>query len=406
MANLVEQEQAHGLGRRAVAAAALLALAGACDRPAGEPAAASSRGSSEPAAVPRPSDESARLREELDSARARIAALEVDLKAAAAERIEREQEWLRYSKALTQLASATEKPVATFQPIADAQAEPAPAETAEGPKEPEAASGEPERTAEEAAAAAKRDREIEISLRSLLAVEQVTSYEILETGTLSAEGFTGPVVLRALDERGHPVGTLAADRLSLEGSRAARTLTIVLENGYEKRGGETWAFEGPGTEPGRGGIRRIELPEVDPSPWIAPLAELFRPEDQAPPADDGAWDLGAVRASLNLLLREDVTGGWWRLAGLGGVQAGVFRDVQVDQLDASGKLERKLFADRMEITEQENGVKIELTDGAQLRGATKAPFLDGRYRIFLPRASIEAWKRAGIPGLSEPPRAH
>ena len=74
MANLVEQEQAHGLGRRAVAAAALLALAGACDRPAGEPAAASSRGSSEPAAVPRPPDESARLREELDSARARIAA--------------------------------------------------------------------------------------------------------------------------------------------------------------------------------------------------------------------------------------------------------------------------------------------------------------------------------------------
>ena len=198
MANLVEQEQAHGLGRRAVAAAALLALAGACDRPAGEPAAASSRGSSGPAAVPRPPDESARLREELESARARIAALEVDLKAAAAERIEREQEWLRYSKALTQLASATEKPVATFQPIADAQAEPAPSETAKGPKEPEATSGEPERTAEEAAAAAKRDREIEISLRSLLAVEQVTSYEILETGTLSAEGFTGPVVLRAI----------------------------------------------------------------------------------------------------------------------------------------------------------------------------------------------------------------
>ena len=80
-----------------------------------------------------------------------------------------------------------------------------------------------------------------------------------------------------------------------------------------------------------------------------------------------------------------------------------FRDVQLDQLDADGKLERKLFADRMEITAQDNGVKIELTNGAQLRGDAKTPFLDGRYRIFLPRASVEAWTKAGIPGLSAPP---
>lgn len=318
---------------------------------------------------------------------------------AAAERIEREQEWLRYSKALTQLTSATEKPAATFQPMPEAQAA-----LAQGPGDPEAPAREPGRSAQEVATVAQRDREIQVSLRSLLTVEQVTSYDLLETGTLSAEGFTGPVVLRALDERGRPVGTLAADRLRLEGSRAARSLTIVLENGYEKRAGETFPFEGPGTEPGRGGIRRIVLPDIDPSPWIAPLAELFRPEDQAPPADDGLWELGAVRASLNLLLREDVARGWWRLVGLGGVQAGVFRDVQFDQLDLNGKLERKLFADRMVITEQETGVKIELTDGAQLRGDSKAPFLDGRYRIFLPRASVEAWRKAGIPGLSEPPQ--
>lgn len=402
MADLVEQEQALGLGRRAVAAAAVVALAVSCYRPAEEAATAElpSRESSVPDVDARSTDELDGLRAELDAARARIAALETDLKSAAAERIEREQEWLRYSKALTQLSVATEKPAASFQPIEEPSG--AAATPSEAPQDPVQAPDEP---TEEAAAIEQRNREIQISLRSLLAVEQVTSYDLLETGTLSPEGFTGPVVLRAFDERGRPVGTLAADRLRLEGSRAARSLTIVLENGYEKRGGETFPFEGHGTEPGRGGMRRIELPEIDPGSWIPPLAELFRPEDQAPPADDGSWKLGAVRAALNLLLREDIERGWWKLVGLGGVQAGVFRDVQLDQLDAGGKLERKLFADRMEITEQENGVKIELTNGAQLRGDAKTPFLDGRYRIFLPRASVEAWRKAGIPGLSAPPQA-
>lgn len=401
MAHLVEQEQARGLGRRAVAAAALLGLAAACYQPAGETASkvVSAAESAEPVAIASPVDEAAALRAELEAARVRIADLETDLMKAAAERIEREQEWLRYSKALTQLTSASGKPAATFQPMPETQAA-----LAEEPGAPKPSGEASEPSAEEVAAIAKRNREIEISLRSLLEMEQVTSYDLLETGTLSSEGFTGPVVMRAFDDRGRPVGTLAADRLRLEGSRAARSLTIVLENGYEKRGGETFPFDGPGTEPGRGGMRRIELPDIDPSPWIAPLAELFSPEDQAPPSDDGSWDLGTVRAALNLLLREDVEHGWWRLVGVAGVQAGVFRDVQIDQLDASGKLERKLFADRMEITEQKNGVKIELTDGAQLRGDSKAPFLDGRYRIFLPRASVEAWRKAGIPGLSAPPR--
>lgn len=401
MADLVEQEQARGLGRRAVAAAAVLALAVACDRPVEIEAATTAVPPPEsvtPAADARAMEEIEGLRADLDAARARIAALETDLKSAAAERIEREQEWLRYSKALNQLSAATAKPAASFQPVAEPSG--APNEASQAPRDsapaPEVSEGE--------AAIARRNREIQISLRSLLAVEQVTSYDLLETGTLSAEGFTGPVVLRAFDERGRPVGTLAADRLRLEGSRAARSVTIVLENGYEKRGGETFPFEGPGTEPGRGGMRRIELPEIDPDDWMTPLAELFRPEDQAPPADDGFWDLGAVRASLNLLLREDVERGWWKLVGLGGVQAGVFRDVQLDQLDADGKLERKLFADRMEITALDSGVKIELTNGAQLRGDAKTPFLDGRYRIFIPRASVEAWTKAGIPGLSAPPQ--
>jgi hypothetical protein len=408
VAQLVEQEQESGLGRGAVAAAALLFLASACDpsassqRPSpGDPArpggAEASTVDTRPEAKPETEAEAGmeigELRLALDAARSRIAELEADSKLAAAERIAREEEWLRYTKALSQLSAAGEKPVAEFQTMADVQAaptEPAPDDT--------------DRSDEEVAASAKRDREILVSLRSLFAIEQVTGYDLLETGTLG-EGFTGPIVLRALDGRGRPIGTIAAERMRLEGSRSARSLTIVLEDGYEKRGGETIAFVGPGTEEGRGGALRIELPDIDPSPWIGPLAELFREEDKAPAEDDGTWDLGTVRATLNLLLREDVGGGWWRLVGLGGVQAGVFRDVQVDQLDPEGRLERKLFADRMEITEQEKGLKIELSDGAQMRGDAKTMFLDGRYRIFLPRASVEAWRKAGIPGLSAPPQS-
>jgi hypothetical protein len=402
------------LGRRAVAAATFALLALSCERAALPPvsAAVPPPGEARPELPPDDfsdlsgvrglagglgaEDETEVLRAELAAARARIARLEIDAQRAAAERIAREEEWLRYSKALSQLAAAGEKPASIFQPMPESASDEPAAKDASGRD----SSG---RSPEEIAEAAKHDRAIFVSLRSLLSVEQVTSYDLLESGTLSPEGFTGPVVLRALDERGRPIGTIAAARLHLEGSRAARSMTIVLENGYEKRGGESFPFTGPSLEPGRGGIRRIDLPAVDPSPWIEPLAAIFRAEDRAPPADDGLWDLGTVRAALNLLLREDVTGGWWRLAGLGGIEAGVLRDVQLDQLDATGRLERKLFADRMTIVEQEQGVKVELQDGAQLRGDAKTPFLDGRYRIFLPRASAERWRKAGLPGLAPPP---
>ncbi len=369
-------------------AVALALLGGACARQSSEASASESR-------TPRDPGDGTALRAELDAAQARICELEASLKSATSERIAREEEWLRYTKALSQLSQAAEKPLASFQPMPEAQAA---AAEAVRPKVPEGPLETPSK------ASAQRDREIFLSLRSLFTVEQVTGYDLLESGAL-AEGATGPVVLRALDERGRPVGTLAAERLRLEGSRAARTLTLVLENGYERRGGEKLFFEGVSAADAKGTIKRLELPDIDPAPWIESLPELFREEDKAPPADDGLWDLGAVRAALNLLLRQDVSGGWWRLASFGGVQGSVLRDVQLDRLDAEGRLERKLFADRMEIDAQEKGVKIELQDGAQLRGDTKTPFLEGRFRIFLPRASVDEWRRAGVPGLSPPQKA-
>jgi hypothetical protein len=352
---------------------ALALLASACGRTAAEPR--PQVGSSAASPAP-PVDDRSALEAELASSRARVAELEGELRDATAKRIAREEEFVRQSKALTDLRP---------------------------PEKVEPKIAPPPEAAADVDPVAHRDHEIQISLKTLFTLDQVTGFELLESGTYK-DGATGPVVLRALDDRGRPVATLSAERLRLEGSRAARTVTLVLEDGYERRGVEKTPFEGPMTGEARGGLRRIELPETNPAPWIEALPELFRDEDKAPLDDDGLWDLGAVRAALNLLLREDLSAGWWRLVAFGGVKDGVLRDVQLDGLDPDGKLEHKLFADRMEITPQEKGVKLELRDGAQMRGDEKMPFLDGRYRIFLPRASIDAWRDAGVPGIAAPRR--
>ncbi len=374
MADVVEQEQEGRLGRAAVAGlplVALVLLASACGKTAAEPTPPRSE-----ASVPSTArvDDRAALEAELARSRARVAELEDELRDTTAKRVAREEEFVRQSKALVDLRP---------------------------PEKVEPKIAPPPEAAADADPVARRDHEIQISLKTLFTLDQVTGFELLEAGTYK-DGATGPVVLRALDDRGRPVATLSAERLRLEASRAARTVTLVLEDGYERRGVEKTPFEGPMTGEMRGGVRRIELPETNPAPWLEALPELFRDEDKAPLDDDGRWDLGAVRASLNLLLREDLSAGWWRLVAFGGVRDGVLRDVQLDGLDPEGKLERKLFADRMEITQQEKGVKLELRDGAQMRGDEKVPFLDGRYRIFLPRASVDAWRDAGIPGIAEP----
>jgi hypothetical protein len=109
-----------------------------------------------------------------------------------------------------------------------------------------------------------------------------------------------------------------------------------------------------------------------------------------------------VRATLNDLLQLDAALGWYRLRALGGVQDGVLRDVQIERLDVEGRVERRLFADRLCVVEQERGLMLLLEDGAQVRGERKAPFLEGRYPIFLPRADVARWRAAGVPGLAQP----
>jgi hypothetical protein len=251
-------------------------------------------------------------------------------------------------------------------------------------------------------AAAARDRAIFFGLRTLLAAEQVTSLDLLESGSLHGD-WVGPVVLRVLDDRGRPLGAIAADRLRLEGSRSARMVTLVLENGYERRAGAKVAFEGgPADESGRAGVRRIALPDCDPVPWIDSVPELFGAAERARDIDDGKHELAALRASLNELLRGEAASGWYRVQGIGGVQGRVLRDVALDRLDRDGRVERRYFADRMAILKEPLGLQLSLEGGCHMKGDQKSPFLDGRCRLFLPRANVSAWEKAGIPLLDRP----
>ena len=161
------------------------------------------------------------------------------------------------------------------------------------------------------------------------------------------------------------------------------------------------AFDGtPCPEGARGaGTRRIELVQVDPLAWYEALPELFREPLSDVVPDDGLWDGLLVRRRMNELLERELDSGRYRLAGLAGVVDDVLREVHVEELDERGRVQRRLFADRLSVRATESGLLLFLEDGVQVRGGRKQPFLEGRFRIFLPRAPRAEWERAGVPGL-------
>lgn len=326
---------------------------------------------------------------------ARIGGLEQALASEQQLRLAREQEWLEFTRVLTSL---------------DLPAQPTPpaflAEALAPSVDPVAAEEERARLARLA-----RGREMRARLRALLSAEQVFSIDFLELGephVHQGRGAVGPIVARLTDDRGRLIGALAANHLTLEVSRAARTVTLVLSEGYETRSGQRVDFEG-GAE-ARGGTRRIFLPSVDPAPWIETLPELVSPEDSLALLDDGRWDLQALRIRLNELLRRagpdgdsGTSGGaGWRLRALGGVLGDSLCDVQLVEYADDGAVRRRLFADRMVIGRLGRAVELVLRDGSQERRGRVAPFLDGRYRVALPRAGADDWAAAGVPGLARP----
>jgi len=366
---------------RAIGVAALVLLAFGAGSWLGARRAEAPPLAGELAAAPAEADASEAWERERAELEERVLHLSEELARATSERVAREEEFVQFTTMVSELVPP-QAPPEILRALGGELPEPA-----EEP-EPDPAT----------LARLDRSRELQGKLQALVVSERLDSLELLEAGVLD-EGWIGPVVFRLLDESGRPIGSLCADRLRMEGSRTGRSLTIVLEAGYERRGGQKLPFAGapPGVE--RGGERRMFLPHVDPRPWIDACPELFGPEDLTPLVDDGRWDRVLVRQRLNELLALDAELGYWRVAFLGGVLDSELRDVELEHLDRNGHLVRRLFADRGLVALEERGLRVELREGIQMKGGRKYAFLDGRYRIFLPTASQEQWTAAGIPGL-------
>ncbi len=333
-------------------------------------------------------ERTADLERERDRLLVRVAQLEAELGAEREQRLEREREWLRYTLAVAALQPEAQKSLPVFGPHVPGVE----ADVGQGPRDP----------TPQQRAAQRRSAQVLANLRALLAAEGVRGLDLLEAGLLG-EGATGPVVFRLLDDVGRLAGSLFAERLRLEASRAGRTLSLVLEEGYESIGGERIPF-GSRAQAGLTPPWRLTLCDIDPQPWIEELPELFGAAPKEVLPDDGRWDLAWVQVKLNELLRLETSAGWYRLRRLGGVENDVLRDVHVEVLSQDGALERRLFADRLRLEPTSRGVVLAFEDGVLLRGGQKTPFLQGRHRVFLPRARVELWRDAGLPGFAATPR--
>lgn len=358
-------------------------------------------------AVAAPATDLATCREERDRALLRIAQLETEVRREREVRLDRERQWLRYTQGMARLATLAGAPIFTADvPAEEREARALDSAIAPTAVEAPAPAIDDARTLQRAAedllrnarlAREERSRAVHLALRSLFAIEQVSGLDLLESG-LVHDGATGPVVLRVFDESGRPLGSLYAERLKLEGSRTARTLALILEQGWERRGGVKTPFEGaPPDAEGRGGTRRIDLAHVDPTPWFEAVPELFREDQRAEVTQGDPRELTALRFELNRRFRADSSGPVYRIESLSAREGLVLRQVHVAVLTPDSALERELFADRMSVLRAEKGLEIELIGGSQIRGNEKVPFLDGRYRIFLPRADASIWEAAGIP---------
>lgn len=350
--------------------------------------------------------------------------LRSDLDRATEQRMAREREWQVYNAALARFRGGPSMQGPVFHAYL--------------PDIPEDATPEAAEARREAERIAERSREVERSLRTMIAIEGIRGIDLLQGGLLG-EGYIGPVIFRQMDAHGHLAGSLYAERLRLQGSRTGRTLTLVLEDGYDSHSGMRVPFEPPpegtiptganpkvrGDAPGeaalslsavepvgsRGpGVRRIVLHDIDPLPWVEAMPELFGTQSLQDPLDDGRWNREIVRQRLNRLLREDVQGGYYIVRSLGGVLGDELREVHLEQRSRDGVIERRLFADRMRILPaspgaEGGGVQLLLREGSQERAGRKTAFLEGRYRIFLPRADYPRWRREGLPGLGAEPES-
>jgi hypothetical protein len=329
--------------------------------------------------------ELAELRAQLAAREGEVRALKRELGIEQQRRFDREHDWLEYNRWLARLPLGEAGRNLTF-PL-DPSVIPPPAPVAES--KPAPAQPSPEFA---------RATELLSRINALLWSDGVRDLALLEAGRLwpdlAAPRSIGPVVLRRLDGEGRLAGSLYGERMRLECSRAARTVTLVLEGGYELVDGARFAFEPTG--------RRILLPLVDPDRWLEGCPELFASTQQLAGRDDGLWNRKRVKDALNALLSADAATGYWQIQDIGGIVGTVLRDVRLMALDRSGHWQRYAFCDELRIAASASGIEFALRDGAVVRDGRKAPFPEGRMRILLPHASAAEFRAARVPGFGDP----
>lgn len=331
-------------------------------------------------------EEVARLGAELQSQRMINESLQQDIEAQEQAHLAREMDWLGYTQVLASLPIPDAPAPPTFVIVADPRDEPG-AETPAPSLEELEAEAELRRVREE-------DEAICAELAVLLRAEGVWGMVFLTIGT-AGEGFSGPVVVRLIDDRGRPVGNLHAARFHLEASHAGQSVTLVFEDGGESHGGRpAVAFDG--------GSRRVPLVGVDPAPWLEALPGLFAAVDLEGPRAEPGYDLARRVRALNELLLADTSAGFWRLRSCRRVAGRVFQETQLEHRNRSGRVDKRLFADRLSVEAADHqgdrggGVVLRLAEGVQDVGGEMRPFLEGRYSIFLPSADASSWRDAGL----------
>ncbi|MDE0891303.1 MAG: hypothetical protein OSB14_03880 [Planctomycetota bacterium] len=313
-----------------------------------------------------------------------VESLRIELRLMEERRLQREREWLTWTRAMTQLAPEG------FVELPDFGVELSEEEVGT------LALDEPAVELPRDEGRLKRSEEIERSLRTMLRLEWVDGLALLEAGILSDEGWTGPCVFRLIDQDRRAIGSVSAERLHLEGSLAGRTLTLVLSEGYERRAGDLVPFVGTEAGQRRGGERRIVLVHTDPRPWMEAMPELFKERVDSSGIQASGRTFSELQRGLNMLLAEDAAGGRWRLKSFDGLSEAGLLGVNFVDLDENGGVKRHLFADLLRVERRERGVVLVMTDGIQMRGGRKTPFLEGRYRIFLPTARQVGWEELGL----------
>lgn len=182
---------------------------------------------------------------------------------------------------------------------------------------------------------------------------------------------------------------IKAERVSFELHRMTQTMVARFHDGHRTSGGLRVPLP-------RGGAR-VDFPGINVAAWTAHFPELALTSGEEP-TPEARIAAESVRRSLDALLSLRGTQGYYRLSGLGAVESGRLRFVQLNAFDADGGLRKTFEADSLEVLLHANGtVELVLRNGAILEGFLRRPFSSDVFRLYLTQQSLDEWRRSGAP---------